>query len=530
MIKFNMILTFLIFGLFIGTTFVSSTSISDYIYESYINEIDLNEPPRNPYLANSSWAESHRNSYCQASSSYPGPINTNNLQYNHLTVNLDIPITLTFSENYPDGKWVIWGSTTGFLGQIFKLDPETFTFIDRYIPQLEEGTSLQTSPSITGAYNILDCDGNFFVPNPNHCGIDSYIDENPGVRTSPIKLKARFIVPDDKLFRPDEEEILGLTMTYDGMIAFITNLGTVGIISRDLTTESAYYFSLNHEENDKVEEISNSIAADEDGGIYIVSDQLMYRLQWTGNNLTLNPSEGAWTAEYELGDGQHGGRLGIGSGSTPSLMGTGEQDKFVVITDGQDLMHLVLFWRDELPEDWESIGPGKDIRIAAEIPVTFGDINAEISYSEQSVLVQDYNALVVNNRLDWNILKYLPSKLQPFAMVFSNKKGIAPYGLEKFTWNPETKKLTSSWANPDISFPNGIPTMSTETGLIYCIGQRNELWTLEAVDWITGESSFYYEMTNSKRENSFYAATEIGPDNCIYTGTIFGISQFRPSE
>ena len=61
-------------------------------------------------------------------------------------------------------------------------------------------------------------------------------------------------------------------------------------------------------------------------------------------------------------------RLGPGSGSTPSLMGTkADDDRFVVITDGQALMHLVLFWRDEVPDDWEPIAPGKDPRIACEI-------------------------------------------------------------------------------------------------------------------------------------------------------------------
>jgi len=72
--------------------------------------------------------------------------------------------------------------------------------------------------------------------------------------------------------------------------------------------------------------------------------------------------------------------------------------------------------------------------------------------------------------------------------------------------------------------------MSTETGLIYCIGQRNAAWTLEAITWDSGESAFFYEMTPRERENSFYAATEIGPNSCIYTGTLFGVSQFRPAN
>ncbi len=109
------------------------------------------------------------------------------------------------------------------------------------------------------------------------------------------------------------------------------------------------------------------------------------RVLWTGSELTLDPASGAWRAAYEIGAGQQGGRLGKGSGSTPTLMGTGDGDRFVVITDGQDVMHLVLMWRDDIPSGWEPIAPGKDLRIAAEVPVTFGNPDAEVAYSEQSV-------------------------------------------------------------------------------------------------------------------------------------------------
>ncbi len=67
--------------------------------------------------------------------------------------------------------------------------------------------------------------------------------------------------------------------------------------------------------------------------------------------------EPAWSAPYNAGSEVSEIRLGEGSGSTPTLMGTGRgQDKFVVITDGQDLMHLDLFWRNGVPNDWKGLG------------------------------------------------------------------------------------------------------------------------------------------------------------------------------
>lgn len=490
------------------------------------------EPPQNPYLADSPWPESHCNSYCQASSALPGPKDAGSIRLSHEVVPMDIPITNCFSSAYPDGKRVMWGSTTGILGQVFKLDPEPFTIVDRYIPFFREGVPLNLTPNASGAYNVLDRDGNFFTPSRKGCGIDAFADSVPGQRLSPIALKGRMLIPEEALLRPGEESIVGMTMTYDGMLAFVTDLGTVGVLGRDLDPASARYLSLNpgadpSTPDDQLEMVSNSIAACEAGGIYVVTDRFMYRVQWTAGNLTLDPSTGAWKAAYESGSGQQGGRLGKGSGSTPTLMGTGSDDRFVVITDGQDVMRLVLLWRDAIPSDWQGL-PEKDRRIAAEEPVTFGDPDAEVSYSEQSVLVHGYGTVVVNNRLNLEGVGQLPANLQPFLMLLSNIPGIAPYGIEKFEWDPAARLLRLRWSNPTISLPNAIPCMSSQTGLVYCIGQRRGAWTLEAVDWETGASRFHYVIGYGFYHNSFYAATEIGPDGAIYYGTFFGVSKLQP--
>jgi len=103
--------------------------------------------------------------------------------------------------------------------------------------------------------------------------------------------------------------------------------------------------------------------------------------------------------------------------------------------------------------------------------------------------------------------------------------------------------------------PNAIPTMSYAAGLIYATGQREGQWGLEAIDFETGESVFFVEARqkrcpisalqqytplwmrwiigltrtlNASCENSFYAATEIGPDSSIYSGTTLGASKYTP--
>ena len=349
---------------------------------------DAGEPACNRHLAASPWASNHRNSYAQASSPFPGPTGPAE------QVNVDhdgfasAPVVVSFSPKYPKGGRVIWASTVGFTGEILKIDPKTVTVIDKYIPQVEEGAGLGAN-SVSGAYNLVDADNRLHVGQAT--SLEVYGDAVPGRRRSSIALLRRFDLPARALC--GEDQLVGITMTYDGHIAFATENGVVGVVPRQpgrMNNKHLRTFSINGRDcaggrDGEVETVSNSIAADEKGGLYVVTSHAMYRIDWRDKRLSQR-----WRSVYEGAGGSGGGRLGAGSGSTPTLMGTGPRDdRFVVITDGQELMHLVLMWRDRIPAGWKPIRKGADRRIACEIPVTFGDESAERSLSEQSVLVRD---------------------------------------------------------------------------------------------------------------------------------------------
>lgn len=501
------------------------------------------DPPENAYLASDYWAATHRNPYAQASSPYPALTAEDEVEHNHnqLAPRTNVPITLAFSDPYEDGQRVVWGTGVGFAETtVFKLDAADLTTIDTYTVPLEEpsawaenrGTAVGATAS--GAYNVLDSDGRFFmsVRKEEGIGIDAYTDADPGERESQIEHVGRYLVPEDELHQPDEETFIGMTMTYDGRIAFCTSLGTVGVVDRDLSEGSAEYLSLNGPDAPPnaasgTDSVSNSIAADEDGGIYLVSSERLYRIQWTGQDLTLDPGTSAWSATYPTGGEAQAGRLGAGSGSTPSLMGVGEEDRFVVITDGRETMHLLLFWRDEVPDGWES-PPGRDRRVAGEAPVTFGEESGDTT-SEQSVLVNGYGAAVVNNQQP-GFLNAVPGGTARFTRFFDNAPGVAPSGAQRFEWDPEARELASVWTNPDVSLPNGIPSMSSETGLMYDVGQRDGVWNLTALDWATGEVAFRHELDPLVQHNSYYAATEVGPDRAVYSGAAGTVMQFKPTD
>ncbi len=484
----------------------------------------ITEPPVNSYLADSAWPMSHRNPYNQASSPYAGPTTSTNLS-SELLPGDPVPITLAISGRYPGGGRAIWGAT---LKNVFKV-----TSSDGKLKYLAKTERLQSQDeAISGAYSLIDRDGTFFVPRGPT--IEAFRDAVPGKLASEIVKAREFVIPAD-ILPHDDDAIVGLNMTFDGFLVFVTRCGLVGAVSRDFAEFAWLALTLPPDTGrDVALEISNSIAVDETGGVYVVTNRTMNRVQFSRDEQPSLSLE--WSAAYQTTDEQSPGRLGTGSGTTPTLMGFGDQDQFVVIADGQALMHIVLFWRGEIPADWQGL-PGRDRRIAAEYPVTFGDADAVVSTTEQSLTVRGYEIAAVSNRygelprfFKRFARKRMGNDIGKMTIYRSNHPSIAPYGVEKFVWDPQRRSLRTAWSNPAISCPNGIPTMSEATGLMYCIGQRDGCWTMEAIDWDTGKSAFHNKLAKNADFNSFYAATEIGGDANILTGTFGGLLNVARDE
>ncbi|MFN9415951.1 MAG: hypothetical protein ACK578_00425, partial [Pirellula sp.] len=90
-------------------------------------------------------------------------------------------------------------------------------------------------------------------------------------------------------------------------------------------------------------------------------------------SISKDEKDGAWKAQYDGGDWPPAIKAGTGTGSTPTLMGFGDDDdKLVLITDGSNRMKLVAFWRVEIPADARRIEGALSPRIADQKPVTAG--------------------------------------------------------------------------------------------------------------------------------------------------------------
>lgn len=539
----------------------------------YVPETDLEgvcltplapgEPLCSEAFGDSVWSASHRSSYAQGSSPFAGPTEAATATSEHLELNgAGVPVILSFTAPYEDGGRAVWSTVTGLGNPIIKIDHQTFEIIDTYVPSDREENPPMIKLGVSGAYTAIDAQNRFIAGRTRF--VSFFRDSVKGDRSSPIELDKRIFIPDE-LFCNEDDAIAGMSLTYDGRIAFATEFGNLFVIAADADPDDLGDIPLvsanadcETAEIDELEIVSNSVAIDESGGIYMVTSEAMYRYDWDGISLTQ-----AWRAEYDSSaEPPSPIRLGPGSGATPSLMGTNTaDDRFVVITDGEAVMSLVLFWRDEIPDGWEPIAPGKDPRIACEIPVLFGDPDTTLSVSEQSVAVRGYSAVVVSNVLTNPTVN--PPSNSPFAGIAQNlvsalEGGIpekAPFGLERIDWDPDTRSCTSVWSNSDISVPNGIPSISEASQMVYGLGQRDGQWGLEGLDLATGDSRLWVEggpgtcppslaevaallpgaaevlaMVPDSCENSGYSATTIGPDGMVYSGTIAGVSRYIPAS
>jgi hypothetical protein len=509
--------------------------------------MNMNFPAPNPMAAKGVNPIPHGDPAQQDSTPLPGPMDrTRRLEAHEIAYQYLGPghFGAFTSGIYPDGRRLLWSN--GVNG-VFKLDYESYELLDhlpsdiahkyneawgnKILAKLDKNNgpsamitavrSMLPLKDLSGVYTVVGANDWFYIAKKDG-SVVAYGDEVKGDAGSKIVEKARFQLPPDLAGAS-----VGMNMTYDGWIVFPLERGVIIAVSPDLSEYRSV--KLKHADTEDIETrgtgygwVRNSIAIDENGGIYVASRNHMHKVVWTGDKLSVNPADGAWTAKYRNGTGE-------GTGATPSLMGFGEEDKFVVLTDGDIRMNVVLMWRDEIPENWETVAGAPSRRIAGQAPADMGALNVTKIQTEQTVIVAGYGALVVNNT-PRNTPFFMPKEgVGRGATIgpLGNNPDFQPYGIQKFEWNPNLRRLEKAWVNETISSPNGVPWVSTGSGQLYFMGARNHEWTLEAVDWLTGEPTFHYILGGQKYNNMFSGPT-IDEKGRVFVGAFYGRMRIQP--
>jgi hypothetical protein len=509
-------------------------------------------PPRNPFLADSEYPIAHSNSAQVDSTKVAGPVAPSHaLRAGEIETVLTGPGHLgnIITSQYPNGRRVIWTNSQhdivkmdyGTLRVVATLkldDAPAFTQADaaEITTKLKSGSEADRMrygagiirkmlpTDLASAYTMADRDGNYFMGSSN--GIAAYGDARAGDPDSPIVKKRSWTLPPDI-----PGTIVGINMTYDGWIVLATDRGLIVTLSRDFSKD--HYIWLPHSDeapayNQRMAEqhrtgynwIRNSIAVDDKGGIYVAANGWMEKAVWNGRKLSVDPKSGAWAEPYS-------NETGTGTGATPVLMGFGHGDRLVVITDGNKLMRLVLFWRDRIPKNWKRPEGALSDRVAGILPVTMGDPERKALQSEQAVVAAGYDMVVVNNEP-----ASMPQGLPPaakglFISLLGDDPAYTPHGMEAFSWDSHAHLLREAWTNKDVTSPNCVPYASLGSKRVYTIGVKDRAWTLEAVDLATGQTAAEYALGDA-RFNTMFSGVYIDAKGRILYGGMFGAVRLDP--
>lgn len=489
--------------------------------------------PYNAWLADSPWPQVHGGPWQQDSSISPGPTTAAQLGSPQFVSTGVVNIALLQSPVYPNGNRVYWGGAIDKIYKVAVIDGQLklINMIDRY-----GSTASNVLTPFAGAYTAVRYDNTYLTGARRT--VLAYRDTRPGDMYSPIALYKSYEIPAS--IAPDPgpltaNHITAMSVLFDGKIVVATRYGTVGVV--DIETGRAKFTKVAAGET-----ISNNVAVASDGGIYVVSSKQMYRFQWTtGSNWETSalqsPLDAAgtcdmcWKQVYDA-DAPAPGTLGAGSGSTPTLMGP--NGEYVVITDGAKVAKLSVFRTGTLANGEQ--------RLAAAMPVTFGDPNRAQTASEQSVVVSGYGMAIVSNdyrnlnSLGDDIPFYLKLILDPLLSLPAMQNISAarvtltgygpkhqPWGVEKFSFDPLNGTLKSDWYRTDVSCPNAVPVMSEASRRFYCVGAKDLSWTIESLDWDNGLNHFRKYLGVLPRYNSFYAPTELTADGGMIYGSFDGV-------
>ena len=484
---------------------------------------------------------------------------------------------------YADGRRVIWSNGAE---RISKLDYDTLAVIDEFfledssvyknnggpvtagqaddifglldfLPKLGMtglATVAATIPlareyyggGLAGVYYLLSSENVLYVGGKD--AILAYADADPSDPDSPIILRAEWARP---------AKVTGgfnsMNMTYDGWIVSITDDGWVVLISRDFSeyhtlqlTGAEIAPAWNRRMLDEGRRqgaatwVRNGPAIDEQGNIFVPSLEHMHKIVWDGRTLSRDLADGAWVEPYsnkgrisatfdDVIDPVSGKpftfeNVNVGSGATASLMGFGNEDRFVVITDGDEVMNMVLFWRDAIPEDWQPLENAPSRRIAGMQRADIGQDDATEVETEQSVVVGGYGAFVVNNAPASKPIARIPNGA--YVGLAGHHPDFTPHGVQKFEWDPGTRRLQEAWVNTAVSSVNSVPIVSNGANKVYTVGARDGEWALEALDWSTGESDFHY-LTGSSRFNTQFSGVLMDQEGRIFHTTIHGIVRYE---
>ena len=131
-------------------------------------------------------------------------------------------------EQQEDGRAVAWASSVFGVHKLL-YDADGFRCLGtlRIKPSKNAG-------GLSGAYSLIDKDGVFFVPRGST--LYGFTSTDPKNLESSIRMSEELSLP-----LASDDAIVGLNMTYDGYLVYVSKKGVVGAVSRDFKRKWALH-------------------------------------------------------------------------------------------------------------------------------------------------------------------------------------------------------------------------------------------------------------------------------------------------
>jgi hypothetical protein len=272
---------------------------------------------------------------------------------------------------------------------------------------------------------------------------------------------------------PDSHGLLWFTARQDGVV------GTL-----DFATGAVHVIRLGSGSSG---EITKSLAADARGGVYIPTNQRLYRFVAGPGGVPRI----SWSVTYPNTGVSKPGQLDAGTGTTPVVSGS-----YVGIDDNADPTDVVIY----------RTGDGHQV---CRIPV----FNKGQSADENAMIAAGSSYLIENNYGYTN-----PANAETTA---SSAPGFARVDING------CRKV---WTNTSVRVPSVVSKLSLANGLVYTYAYDPgpaSPWYWTALDFRTGRVVYQVLAGNGPGYNNNYSGIAISPSGTEYVGTLGGIVLLR---
>jgi len=439
---------------------------------------------QNPYLSPNGTNSMHNDAYASDAYEVSGPLG-NNLKVRSAWYGVSECATIAFDSR--DRLVGLCGDLSGF--KLRLIDPTTLKTIG---PDLK--TSSRNLLTLQNPFTDI-CGGTYFALD----GDDIAYVLTTAKQVWKVKVNeggfTKLGMYDASAAMPAEDCMVATLPDWNGNIFFVTQQGRVGVIDRVTGAIKTMKFP-------DGEGIFNSIAGDESGAIYIVTDHKFYAVEADSSG----QPQIRWAETYDRGIQQKPGQLSQGSGTTPTVIG----DDLVVITDNAEPRMNVLFYRRT----------GSDAgRLLCSVPVfNAGASNTDNSLAYAGGVPGGPRSVIVENNYGYAGFQS--------TMLGNTTAG----GVAKVSINPDNT-CQVDWTNPIVS-PTPVPKVSLGNGLIYLYAKPksnllDDSWYLAALDVRTGATRWMQKTGNGIQWNNHYASIYLGPDGAAYMPTLTGMIRFK---